>query len=63
MTLIQAQQRYIDRLSSAHPGHFLRVRRSAWKQLFSWAEKRGMSGKEVCSDAYDMFRLRAVSED
>ena len=62
MTLIQAQQRYIDRVSACHPGHARRVARAAWSELFAWAEVRGMDARAVCQDAKDMAALEAIAE-
>ncbi len=62
-TLIQAQDRYIERCTGCHPGHARRVRRAAWKELFCWAEKRGMDGKRICRDADDVLKLEVASED
>ena len=63
MTLIQAQQRYIDRVTRCHPGHQRRVRKAAWAELFKWAEARGMDGKAICQDANDMASLEQASDE
>lgn len=63
MTLIQAQQRYIERVNTCHPGHLRRVERAAWKQLFQWAAKRGLTASVVCKDADDMAVLERSSDD
>ena len=63
MTLIQAQQRYIDRVQAAHPGHQRRVGRAAWAELFKWATARGMDATAVCKDAKDMLVLEQASEE
>lgn len=63
MTLIQAQQRFIDRVTASHPGHQRRVRRAAWGQLFAWAEMRGFDAPQVCADARDMLNLELASDD
>jgi hypothetical protein len=63
MTLIQAQQRYIDRVNHCHPGHARRVRNSAWRQLRKWAEVRGLAAITVCKDADDMAVLERNSSD
>lgn len=63
MTLIQAQQRYIDRVNSCHPGHARRVARSAWAQLFKWAEAHGMAAAIICRDAADVAALERNSDD
>ena len=62
MTLTQAQQRYIDRVNSSHPGHARRVSRSAWAQLSKWAQARGMNAQAVCQDAKDMAKLEANAD-
>ena len=63
MTLIQAQQRYIDRVNGCHPGHARRVARSAWTQLFKWAEARGLDARAACRDAADVATLERNSDD
>lgn len=62
MTLIEAQQVYIDRVNSCHPGHFRRVSRAAWAQLYAWAEKRGMDAYAICKDAKDMAALEQIAD-
>lgn len=62
MTLIQAQQRYINRVNGSHPGHARRVSRSAWSELYKWAEMRGMDARAVCLDAKDVAALEANAE-
>lgn len=62
MTLIQAQQRYIDRVTSCHPGHIRRASRAAWSELYKWAEARGMDARSVCQDAKDMAMLEANAD-
>lgn len=63
MTLIEAQTRFITRVREAHPGHRNRVHRSAWKQLHTWAEKRGYDGRVVCKDAKDMLVLEELADE
>lgn len=63
MTLIQAQQQYIDRVNSCHPGHQRRVARAAWSALYKWAEARGMDARAVCKDAADMAALEQASDE
>lgn len=63
MTLLQAQERFIQRVNSCHTEHVRRVRRSAWKQLAAWAVKRGYDAAVVCKDASDMAELERNSED
>lgn len=66
MTLIEAQDRYIKRVTSCHPGHANRVRKSAWTQLFRWAVGRGFSleaAKAICKDAKDMAALEARADE
>jgi hypothetical protein len=62
MTLTQAQQRYINRVNSSHPGHARRVSRSAWAQLSKWAQARGMNAQAVCQDAKDIAKLEANAD-
>lgn len=62
-TLIQAQQKYIDRVTRCHPGHQRRVSRAAWAELFKWAEARGMNAKAVCKDAKDMAALEQACDE
>lgn len=62
MTLIQAQQRYIDRVAASHHGHARRVSRAAWSELYKWAEARGMNARYVCQDAKDMAALEANAD-
>jgi hypothetical protein len=62
-TLIQAQQKYIDRVNGCHPGHQRRVARAAWSELFKWAESRGMDARPVCQDAKDMARLEQECDE
>lgn len=62
MNLIQAQDRYIARVNSCHPGHFRRVSRAAWSELYKWAEMRGMDARAVCLDAKDMAKLEANAD-
>jgi len=61
-TLIQAQQRYIDRVAACHPGHARRVARAAWSELYNWAVARGMDARAVCQDAKDMAQLEAAAD-
>ncbi|MAF04719.1 MULTISPECIES: hypothetical protein [Herbaspirillum] len=63
LTLIEAQTRYIDRVLAAHPGHVRRVTRSAWSQLFKWAEARSYVGSVICRDADDMLKLEQMADD
>ena len=63
MTLIQAQQRYTDRVLRAHPGHQRRVRNSAAAELKAWAVKHGMNPVEVYRDARDMLELELACEE
>jgi len=65
MTLIQAQQRYINRVNAAHPGHFNRVHRSARAQLWQWAIDRGFDtegANAICRDAKDVAALERNEE-
>lgn len=63
MTLIQAQDRFIERVVSCHPGHRRRVRKAAWNELYAWAEARGYDARAVCRDAADMAALELSCED
>ena len=63
MTLIQAQQQYIDRVTSCHSGHQRRVSRAAWAALYQWAESRGMDAKAICQDAKDVAALEQASDE
>jgi hypothetical protein len=63
MTLVQAQQRYIDRVKNCHPGHQRRVGKAAWSELFKWAAKHGMDARAVCQDAKDVAELEQVCKD
>lgn len=63
MTLIQAQERYIARVNSCHPGHQRRVKRSAHSQLSQWAAKRGFDARVICKDADDMARLEHTCDE
>ena len=63
MTLIQAQQQYIDRVTRCHPGHQRRVAKAAWAALYKWAESRGMDARAVCQDAKDMAVLEQACEE
>lgn len=66
MTLIQAQDRYIGRINNCHPGHFRRVKRSAWSQLYRWAIKGGADATLagfICRDADQVATLQRNSED
>ncbi len=63
MTLVQAQQRYIDRATSCHPGHQRRVRNAAAKELKAWATKHGFDAVAVHKDARDMLELELACQD
>lgn len=63
MTLIEAQQRFIDRVNRCHTGHFNRVRRAAWKELAAWAERHGYATRAVCQDADDMATLERNADE
>ncbi len=63
LTLIQVQQRYIDRLRHCHPGHARRVRRAAARMLRRWARVRGYNPAVVLRDADDMLTLIARADD
>jgi len=63
MTLIQAQERYIQRVNSCHPGHRRRVARAAHRELCQWATKRGFDRSVVYKDADDMARLERSCDE
>jgi hypothetical protein len=63
VTLVQAQQRYIDRLLQCHPGHVRRVRRTAGRTLWRWAVARGYTPAVVLRDAHDLFVLITRADD
>lgn len=68
MTLVEAQQRYIEHVNdpSGSPGHLNRRRRGARVQLFAWALKRGHTRAEaaqICNDADEMAELERNAED
>ena len=63
MTLVQAQQRYIDRLLQCHPGQVRRVRRAAGRTLWRWASVRGYTPAVVLRDADDMLTLITRADD
>jgi flavorubredoxin len=61
-TLIEAQQRYIDRVMHCHSGHRSRVRRSAAKELRAYANSHGYNAGNVVADAHDMVVLFDLCE-
>jgi len=63
VTLVQAQQRYVDRLLHCHPGHARRVRRAARRTLWRWASVRGYDPATVVRDAHDMVVLITRADD
>ena len=67
MNMIQAQQRYIDRVNGCHTGHRNRVSRAAWKELAKWAEQHGVADYEqrraICKDAKDMAELERNADE
>lgn len=64
LTLIEAQNRYIARVNSAHAGHIRRVSRAAWSELYTWAEKGGYANPaQICKDAKDMAALELLADD
>lgn len=68
MTLIEAQQRYIEHVNdpAGHPGHLNRRRRGARVQLFAWALKCGHTRAEaaqICDDADDVATLERNAEE
>lgn len=63
LTLVQAQQRYIDRVNGCQTGHLSRVRRAAYRRLDAWAKAHGFDAKVVWRDAEDMALLERDSEE
>jgi len=66
MNLIQAQQRYIDRVNTCHPGHYKRVQRSASRELYQWLMAQGygeISADLLLKDARDIAKLERDSND
>lgn len=67
MNLIQAQQRYIDRVNACHTGHHRRVARGARKELDSWLAKHGVADEKqrdaICKDARDMAELERNADE
>lgn len=66
ITLIQAQERYIERVKNAKAGHVNRVRRAARKQLGEYLEKTGasqMTRMQVIKDADDMLKLEENADE
>jgi len=68
MTLIQAQQRYVNRVNDPNnnPGHLRRVRRGASNQFYKWARGRGIPETEISillNDAIDMAKLERDAEE
>lgn len=67
-TLIQAQQRYIDRVNDPnnHPGHQRRIRRGAANRFYKWARGRGYAETDISillNDAIDMAALERNAEE
>lgn len=62
-TIIEAQQRYIDRVNGCHTGHRRRVARAAWKELHRYATARELDAQQICIDARDMAELERNAED
>jgi hypothetical protein len=66
MTLIQAQQRLIDRVTRCHPGHRARVKRSACRELRDYLARAGTPDSQraaIVRDALDMAKLESKAED
>ena len=63
MTMIQAQQRYMNRVLTCHPGHRNRVRRAAARELHAWAVARGLDPVAVHRDAKDMVTLELLCDE
>lgn len=63
MSLIQAQQKYIDRVVNANPNFIKRTRKAAWAELYRWAESKGLDAKAVCNDAKDVANLELLCNE
>ena len=63
LTLVQAQDRYVERVLSCQTGHVRRVRRGAWHELAEWARRHGYDAQIVCRDADDVLKLEQVAEE
>lgn len=63
LTLVQAQDRYVERVLACQTGHVRRVRRGAWRELAEWAHAHGYDAKIVCRDADDVLKLEQAAEE
>lgn len=63
LTLVQAQDRYVERVLSCQTGHVRRVRRGAWRELAEWAREHGYDAQIVCRDADDMLKLEQGADE
>ena len=63
LTLVQAQDRFIERVLACHTGHVRRVRRAAWHKLAEWARKHGYDATVVCRDADDVLKLEQAADE
>lgn len=66
MSLVQAQQRLIDRLNRCHPGHRARVKRAACRELRAYLARIGTPEDQraaIVRDALDMAELESKAED
>lgn len=63
LTLVQAQDRYVERVLACQTGHARRVRRGAWRELAAWAREHGYDAQIVCRDADDVLKLEQAAEE
>ena len=65
MNMIQAQQRYINRVNSCHQGHRNRVHKSAQSELSMWLKANGYQAmrEQIINDAIDMANLEKNCDD
>jgi len=61
-TLVEAQERYIERITSCKTGHRNRVRHSAARGLRAWATNHGYDAGIIHQDAKDVLVLRLFDE-
>jgi hypothetical protein len=66
MTLIQAQQRLIDRVNHCHPDHRRRVINGAASELRAYLTRIGVPMEQhraIVRDAIDMVNLEAIADE
>ena len=66
LTLIQAQQRLIDRVNHCHPGHRRRVIKGAASELRAYLTRIGVASEQhnqIVRDAIDMANLEAMADE